>query len=124
MFLQIIENKSYLTTYPQIHSIELSSLSRTNEFLSLSFMIDSSFNHLESLVLWDVKSDILMSILIKLLSLSRLQSLTIDMFDASINLTAIYQLVFNLSMLKYYRFSIINTDLSVSLPTATNQQQR
>ncbi|CAF4760292.1 unnamed protein product [Rotaria sp. Silwood2] len=87
-------------------------------------MIDSSFNHLESLVLWDVKSDILMLILIKLLSLSRLQSLTIDMFDASINLTAIYQLVFNLSMLKYYRFSIINTDLSVSLPTATNQQQR
>ncbi|CAF3028812.1 unnamed protein product [Rotaria sp. Silwood2] len=124
MFLQIIENKSYLTSYPQIHSIELSSLSRTNEFLSLSFMIDSSFNHLESLVLWDVKSDIIMLILIKLLSLSRLQSLTIDMFDASINLTAIYQLVFNLSMLKYYRFSIINTDLSVSLPTATNQQQR
>jgi hypothetical protein len=38
------------------------------------------------------------------------------------NLTDIYRLIFNLPMLKYYKFSTGNEDFSVSLPIATNEQ--
>jgi hypothetical protein len=75
-------------------------------------------------MLYGVQSELLISVLVDLPLLPRLQLLTINMFDASINLDDIYRLVFNLSMLKYYRLSIDIIDLSISLPIATNQQQQ
>ncbi|CAF2877180.1 unnamed protein product [Rotaria sp. Silwood2] len=107
----------------QIYSISLYMSSHINEFFSSLFIINSSFNHLESLVLWEVKPVILMSIFVKLTSLPRLVSLTIDMFNILIDLTDTYRLIFALPMLKYYKFSISDTDLSVSLPIAINEQQ-
>ncbi|CAM4985549.1 unnamed protein product, partial [Rotaria socialis] len=76
------------------------------------------------LFLHNVQSDILISVLIKLSSLPRLKSLTINMFDISIDLANIYQLVFKLSILTYYKLSIHATNLFISLPIATNQQQQ
>jgi hypothetical protein len=101
----------------QIHSIDLSMSSDMNE----SFIFDSSFNHLESLVLWRFQPDKLMLILIKLTCLPRLYSLTINMFDFVLDLTHTYQLVFNLPVLKYYKFSG-ESDLLVALPLATSDQ--
>jgi hypothetical protein len=52
----------------QIFSINLSFSLLYDELLS-SFLIDSSLNHLESLALWNIKFNILISILEKLSSL-------------------------------------------------------
>jgi hypothetical protein len=65
----------------QIYSIDLWMSSYINEFFSSSFIIDSSFNHLQSLVLSELKSDILISVLIKLNFLPRLFSLNIHIID-------------------------------------------
>ncbi len=103
----------------QIFSINLSCSLLYDELFS-SFLIDSSLNHLESLALWNIKFNILISILEKLSSLSRLHHLNIDMFDTSINLTNIYQSILNLSTLKYFKFTPNGTNLSISLPIVTN----
>ncbi|CAF1372844.1 unnamed protein product, partial [Rotaria sordida] len=106
----------------QIFSLTFYTSSRIERFLSSSTI--QSFIHLQALFLYNVQSDILMSVLINLSSLPHLQSLTINMFNTSINLADIYQLVFNLSMLKYYKLSIDVTDLSISLPIPINEQQQ
>ncbi|CAF0952728.1 unnamed protein product [Rotaria magnacalcarata] len=65
-----------------------------------------------------------MSVLIKLSSLPRLKSLTINMHDISIDLASIYKLILKLSILTYYKLSIDATNLFISLPIATNQHKQ
>jgi hypothetical protein len=64
----------------------------------------------------------MMSVIAKLISLPRLLSLTIHIFNDLIDLTNTYRLIFTLPMLKYYQFLTGCEDLTVSLPIATNQQ--
>ncbi|CAF4388415.1 unnamed protein product [Rotaria sp. Silwood2] len=108
----------------QIFSLTFYTSSRIKQFFSSSIIESSSLINLQALFLHNVQLDILMSDLIKLSSLPRLKSLTINMFDISIDLANIYQLVFKLSILTYYKLSIGATNLFISLPIATNQQQQ
>jgi hypothetical protein len=105
----------------QIFSLDLYLPLKTNHFFS-SFFVDSSFYRLESLLLNRLDPDLLMSVLLKLPSLPRLFSLTIDMLNVLNDLADIYQIFFTLPILKYYKFSIGNIDLSISLPISTNKQ--
>jgi len=106
----------------QIYSIDFCMSSYIKKFFSSSFLIDSSLNHLESIVFGELNSEILVSVLIKLTSLPRLFSLTMHMPDGLENPNEIYRLLFNLPMLKYYKFTRGDPYLSVSLPLATNEQ--
>ena len=63
-----------------------------------------------------------MPILVQLFSLPRLFSLMISIEDASLNLADINRLIFNLPMLKYYKFYTSELDLPVSLPMANDRQ--
>ncbi len=89
-----------------------------------SFIIDSSFNCLESIFLTRLNFDVLMSVLINLPSLPRLLCLNIEIFTDlnHLNITDIYRIIFTLPMLKYYEIFVNYTETSVSLPIATNKQ--
>ncbi|CAF1529473.1 unnamed protein product, partial [Rotaria sp. Silwood1] len=107
----------------QIFSIHLWTSENTNQIIS-TFTIDSSFNCLESLVFYAIKSDLLISLLPTLTCLSRLFSLTIEIWSNIKDLGNIYQLIFNLPKLKYINFRAMesNEDIIISLPIATNEQ--
>lgn len=60
--------------------------------------------------------------LLNLMSLPRLVSLSISFFCDEEDLTTIYQIVFNMPMLKYVNISYSESESSVSLPMATNEQ--
>jgi hypothetical protein len=114
----ILYNKS------QILSLHLLSSLIHNEIM-LSLNIDSSFNHLESLIFDSIEADILFSFLGKLVDLPRLFSLTIDTQKSLNNLTDVYRFIFNLSKLKYLRFFAMDpkhTGLTISLPMNINKQ--
>jgi len=106
----------------QIYSIHLFMEYDTDKFFSSIFIIDSSFNRLESLALSELDPDAFRSIMVKLPLLPRLFSLTINMCYASRDLTDTYELIFALPVLKYCKFATGDEDLTVSLPIATNQQ--
>ncbi|CAF3608334.1 unnamed protein product [Rotaria sp. Silwood1] len=122
-------NKLYTNIYKQItlmnkhqiFSFDLFSPLKHKQFFS-SFSIDSSFDHLESLTLNYLDADVLMSILFNLSSLPRLFSLTINMWNVLEDLTDIYRTILALPMLKFFKFSIGSSDLSISLPIVTNKQ--
>ncbi|CAF0794451.1 unnamed protein product [Adineta steineri] len=80
------------------HKHQLISLQYDASFSSYS--IDSSFNHLESLIINNISSIKLLS---NLSSLPRLYSLTIDTQSRFDDLTQLYQLVFTLPKLKYFK---------------------
>ncbi|CAF5061595.1 unnamed protein product [Rotaria sp. Silwood1] len=105
----------------QIYSFYLCISSHNEQFFS-SFSIDSSLDHLESLILSEIESTILIQLLSKLTYLSRLFSLTIDMLYDSIQLTDIYQLIFALPKLKYLKFSTEDSDINISLPFSLKNQ--
>ncbi|CAF2519258.1 unnamed protein product [Rotaria sp. Silwood2] len=116
--------KILLLNKDQILSVHLWSTEKTNEIIS-SFIFDSSFNCLESLVFYTIESDILISVLPKLTYLPRLLSLTIDTWSNLKDLADIYRLIFNLPKLKYIKFTATESndyDLTISLPIATSEQ--
>ncbi|CAF3996829.1 unnamed protein product, partial [Rotaria sp. Silwood1] len=104
----------------QILSVHLWSTESINEIIS-SFIFDSSFNCLESLVFYTIESDVVMSVLPKLTYLPRLLSLTIDTWYNLKDLADIYQLIFNLPKLKYIQFTAMESndyDITISLTIA------
>jgi len=86
------------------------------------FPINSSFDHLESLVLNDVESTILCLILSNLTCLPRLFSLTINTWHTLQDLNDIYRLIFDLPKLKSIKLSAEYIDTSLSLPFALEKQ--
>ncbi|CAF0908240.1 unnamed protein product [Rotaria sordida] len=121
--------KSYMNTYQQIlfnnkHriiSLHLFLPLQSNEFFS-SYSIDSSFNCLESLLLFKIPPSILLSLLINLTCLPRLFSLTIDTQRTLDDLTEVYRLIFLLPKLKYMKCSARRTVVYMSLPIAKKEQ--
>jgi hypothetical protein len=121
--------KSYVNTYQQllfnnkhrIISLHLILPLQNNEFF-LSYSIDSSFNCLESLVLFKIPPAILLLLLTNLTCLPRLFSLTIDTQRTLNDLTEVYRLIFVLPKLKYMKCSARGLVLSMSLPIAKEEQ--
>ncbi|CAF1307481.1 unnamed protein product [Adineta steineri] len=105
----------------QIFSIDVCPPSGMDR-LCTEFTINSTFSRLESLVLWEIHSDQIMSLLIELPFVPRLFSLTIERLDHLEDLTNIYQMVFTLPLLKYFKFTIYYVDTSISLSPATLKQ--
>ncbi|CAF1322817.1 unnamed protein product [Adineta steineri] len=106
----------------QIFSIHMWPPSRTDQ-LCAEFTINSTFSRLESLVLGGMPSDQIISLLIELPCLPRLFSLTIrDIKDRLKDLTNIYQMVFTLPLLKYFKYTTNDVDTSTSLSPATHKQ--
>jgi hypothetical protein len=108
----------------QILSIHLWTSTNVNQITS-SFIFDSLFNCLESLIISSVETDVLISLLLKLTCLPRLFSLIIDTWPSHRDLTEIYRLIFNLPQLKYLKYTVTESndfDIIISLPIATNTQ--
>ncbi|CAF1513057.1 unnamed protein product [Rotaria sordida] len=120
--VSILNLNEIISLNKQIFSLKLYTSSHVQQLLLSSFIIDSPLHHLQSFSVSYVKSDVLISILQELRFLTRLQSLTIHMYDVPMDVAKAYQLVFSLRTLKYYKFSICMKDLSVLLPIATNEQ--
>ncbi|CAF1283450.1 unnamed protein product [Rotaria sordida] len=114
----LTSNELYASFYKQMklinrhqtYSLNLYLPLRNNHFFS-SFFIDSSFNHLKFLILNQVEPDLLLSVLSKLSNVSRLSSLTINTLNVLKYSSDIYQIVFNLPLLKYFKFSANNSHL-------------
>ncbi|CAF4965151.1 unnamed protein product [Rotaria sp. Silwood1] len=105
----------------QIFSIHITFILQDSYFLS-SFLFDSSFDHLESIFFKDIQSDTLIPVLKNLSSLPNLFSLTIITFNVKEKINDIYQLIFVLPKLKYYRISFSDKPHSITLPIAMNNQ--
>ncbi|CAF1449856.1 unnamed protein product [Adineta steineri] len=105
----------------QIYSIQLS-ISKENEHIFSYLPIHSQFNRLESLVLNELEPIILISLLPKLTCLSRLYSLTVDIWNSSDKLGHVYQLVLTLPKLKYFKCSAEDSDINVPIPFAMKNQ--
>jgi hypothetical protein len=124
-----INSSSYINTYHQLllnHKHRIISLRllfplKNNEFFS-SYFIDSSFNRLESLMLFKIPPPILLSLLTYLTCLPRLFSLTIDTQRTLNDLTEVYRFIFVLSKLKYVKCSARGIVISMSLPIAKKEQ--
>lgn len=106
----------------QIYSITLEKPLDKNGFFISSLLLDSSFDHLQSLEFSDFNLTAIMPILVRLSSLPRLSSLVISIDDVSVNLANIYRFIFNLPMLKSYRLIVSQLDSSVSLPMAHEEE--
>ncbi|CAF1145232.1 unnamed protein product [Rotaria sordida] len=127
--LKLQSNESYMNIYKQlilinrhqIFSFHLDLPSHLNQFFS-SFIIDMSLKRVESLVLVQIKSNTLISLLINLVSLPRLFSLTIYAKNDFKNLNHVYQLIFTLPVLKYNRFNLYGCNRPISLPMAIERQ--
>ncbi|CAF4190865.1 unnamed protein product [Adineta steineri] len=87
----------------------------------------SSFQSLQSLILYSIKSDILLSLIHPISSLPNFYSLTIDLCTDEQDHTNIYQSIFNLPKLKYLKYRTCDNediDIIISLPIATTDQQK
>jgi hypothetical protein len=94
----IIPNKN------RIISLRLSNILIMKQFLALT-SIDSSFSRLESLILNEIASDIVVPFFNGLISLPRLSSLILQ-FDPNFqNLRRFYRMMLNLPVLKYSKIS-------------------
>jgi hypothetical protein len=98
-------------------------LSSLNDKIFTLYPIDSSFNHLESLIVERLEPKILISFLTNLGYLQCLSSLTIETWNDFENLNDIYRLIFALPTLKYNKFSLCGDDSSISLPMDSNNKQ-
>jgi hypothetical protein len=105
----------------QIFSLYLS-ISSENECFFWLFPLDSSLDRLESLVLHEAELPILFSLLSKLISLPRLFSLTIDMWNSCGRLSDIYKLIFLLPKLKYFKCWAEVWNLNISIPFALKNE--
>ncbi|CAF4206710.1 unnamed protein product, partial [Rotaria sordida] len=128
-FYHLTSDNVYTNTYKQlllnnkhqILSFHITLPLENDDFLS-SFSIDSSFDHLESLIIIDISENVLLSLLANLYSLPRLFSLTIDTQHRINDLSDVYRLIFTLPKLKYIKCSseiYVTCDL---LPMTTNEQ--
>ncbi|CAF0919759.1 unnamed protein product [Rotaria sordida] len=128
-FYRLTSDNVYTNTYKQllfnnkhqILSFHITLPLEKDDFLS-SFSIDSSFDHLESLIIIDISENVLLSLLANLYSLPRLFSLTIDTQHRINDLSDVYRLIFTLPKLKYIKCSseiYVTCDL---LPMTTNEQ--
>ncbi len=84
--------------------------------------INSSFNHLESLVMWGIKPDNLLPLLLSLTSLSRLFSLTIYTGGDIEDFSDAYHVIFSLPALKYNKLSLVIDETFIPLSTNNNYQ--
>jgi len=105
----------------QIYSIYFQLPGDINQLLT-SFTIDSSFNHLQSLVIEHIEPDKLISFLINLNSLPQLFSLNIKTIHIIGDLNNIYRLIFALPTLKYNKLYLYGNECSISIPMATEKQ--
>ncbi|CAF0779165.1 unnamed protein product [Rotaria sordida] len=86
------------------------------------FKIDSSFSRLESLVLDYIELNQLIPLLTSLVSLPHLFSLIIYYNDDLKEISNIYQMIFNLSMLKYNKLSFLALESCIPISIANNEQ--
>ncbi|CAF4047970.1 unnamed protein product [Rotaria sordida] len=105
----------------QIFSINSCKPLSMNRFFS-SFSFDSSFKQLESLVLYESQSNILIPFLNNLSYLPRLFSLTLYLLEGLTNLVDIYKIILKLSMLKYLVIITKDSNLLNSLSINIDQQ--
>jgi len=99
--------------------------SKVIEKFLLFLVIDSTFNHLESLVLHRIKLDKLMFLLINLTSLPHFLSLKIHLDDHSKSLGNVYQLIFRLPFLKYNKFTLIHdTSHEILMPLLNDNKEQ
>jgi hypothetical protein len=105
----------------QILSFHITLSLQKDDFLS-SFSIDSSFDHLESLIIIDIRAIVLLRLLANLYSLPRLFSLTIDTQHTIGDFGDVYRLIFPLPKLKYIKCSSEIYTTCDLLPMATNEQ--
>ncbi|CAF5039801.1 unnamed protein product, partial [Rotaria sp. Silwood1] len=111
-----------LTNRHQICSLRITFMLNDSYFFLSSFSFDSSFDRLESIVFKDISSDALLPVLSNLSSLPHLSSLTIETSDVKEKINEIYQLIFVLPKLKYYRIVSSDRHHSITLPMAINNQ--
>ncbi|CAF2662233.1 unnamed protein product [Rotaria sp. Silwood2] len=120
LYTNFYEQMKLINKY-QIYSLYVYLPLRNNLFFS-SLCINSSFTNLKFLTLNEVQPDVLLVVLSTLSNIPRLSSLTINNFNILKYSTDIYRIVFNLPLLKYFKFSTSNSDLLISLPTRTDEQ--
>ncbi|CAF4818866.1 unnamed protein product [Rotaria sp. Silwood1] len=97
-------------------------LSALNDQFFTFYPINLSFNHLESLIVEYLESDIFISFLTNLAYLPYLSSLSMKTWNIYANLNDIYRVIFALPTLRYGKFSLCRDDSPISLPMTTNQQ--
>ncbi|CAF1181182.1 unnamed protein product [Rotaria sordida] len=125
----IYQNNKVLNTFEQfifsnrhqIFSIYLNFILQ-NSYLFSWYLFDSSFDRLESLLFKVIQSNTLMPMLDNLSSLPHLSSLTIETYCVEEQINDIYQLIFILPKLRYYRISSFNHHRSITLLMAMNNQ--
>ncbi|CAF4019592.1 unnamed protein product [Rotaria sp. Silwood1] len=106
----------------QIISLHSDNQSLINKF-NILYTIDSSFNHLQSIILHEIATFQLMKLLFRLKSLPRLFSLTVFLDHCDDDLGDIYRVVFHISYLKYFKLNISDyQELNLNIPIATNEQ--
>ena len=93
-----------------------------DSYLFSWYLFDSSFHRLESLLFKVIQSNTLMPMLNNLSSLPHLFSLTIETYSVEEQINDMYQLIFILPKLKYYRISSFCYHRSITLPMAMNNQ--
>ncbi|CAF0874130.1 unnamed protein product [Adineta steineri] len=92
------------------------------EFIQLS-PINSTFNHLEPIILKDISTIQFVNLFSYLKSLPLLSSLQIVFDSCEDDIGTIYQLIFQLPFLKYLKLDIHDFEISdLTLPMATNKQ--
>ncbi|CAF2842113.1 unnamed protein product [Rotaria sp. Silwood2] len=105
----------------RIISLTLVNYHHYNSYLT-RFCIDSTFNQLESLVLGNIKSNELIPVITNLISLPRLFSLTVYYYDDLKQISNIYQTIFNLPMLNYYKLSCSSPQSFIPLSIASKEK--
>ncbi|CAF4126580.1 unnamed protein product [Rotaria sp. Silwood2] len=105
----------------QIFSLHVNFIIHNSYFFS-SFLFDSSFDRLESIIFKQIQPETLIPVLSNLSSLPHLASLTIEISNVQEEINDIYRLVFVLPKLKYYRISFPNKCHSIILPLDMNNQ--
>ena len=107
------------STRNQILSLKLSHpIFNGTEILPLT--IDSSFTRLESLTLQFTNPTHIIPLLVGLTALPRLFSLYINSYEELDEIDNIYQIIFNIPMLKYNKvsFDAMETSIPLSIPTS------
>ncbi|CAF1577281.1 unnamed protein product [Rotaria sp. Silwood1] len=104
-----------------MYSMHLNFILQDSYFFS-QLLSNSSFDHLECILVKVVQSDILIPILFNLSYLSCLFALTIEAWCIKEKINDIYRLIFVLRKLKYYRMFCFNDDHLITLSLATNNQ--
>ncbi|CAF3979001.1 unnamed protein product [Rotaria sp. Silwood1] len=120
----ILEYWSICIILPNKHriiSLSLDNILVHNSYLTL-FNINSSFSQLQSLTLGSIMSEELIPLLISLNSLPHLSSLYISYCKDVRQVSNIYQRIFNLPMLKYYKFSFFDPEWRITLSITINEQ--